>query len=177
MCAKGNSSFANVSLRRIPSCSSFLHQSTSNFYFIGISPFSEQKNAPLALIGRKRGADIPWYMLLDEWFIATRGHILAHWSPVSWVIRMHWILVYNIYLCMRSVVPDAGTKGMDKWLNPTVSACVLFVSWWRHQRYTFSALLALCAGREFAGHQWIPRTKASDVELWCFLWSAPETVE
>ena len=30
----------------------------------------------------------------------------------------------------------------------------------------------------FAGHQWIPRTNASDAELWCFLWSAPEqTVE
>ena len=27
---------------------------------------------------------------------------------------------------------------------------------------------------EFTGHQWIPHTKASDVELWCFLWSAPE---
>ena len=28
--------------------------------------------------------------------------------------------------------------------------------------------------REFTGHQWIPHTKASDTELWCFLWSAPE---
>ena len=27
---------------------------------------------------------------------------------------------------------------------------------------------------EFTGHQWIPRTKASDAELWCFLWSVPE---
>ena len=26
---------------------------------------------------------------------------------------------------------------------------------------------------EFTGHRWIPRTKASDAELWCFLWSAP----
>ena len=25
--------------------------------------------------------------------------------------------------------------------------------------------------REFTGHRWIPRTKASDAELWCFLWS------
>ena len=24
------------------------------------------------------------------------------------------------------------------------------------------------------GHRWIPRTKASDTELWYFLWSAPE---
>ena len=26
---------------------------------------------------------------------------------------------------------------------------------------------------EFTGHRWIPPTKASDVDLWCFLWSAP----
>ena len=29
-------------------------------------------------------------------------------------------------------------------------------------------------GREFTGHRWISRTKASDAEIWCFLWSAPE---
>ena len=33
-------------------------------------------------------------------------------------------------------------------------------AWWRHQVETLSALLALC--REFTGHRWIPRTKASD---------------
>ena len=27
---------------------------------------------------------------------------------------------------------------------------------------------------EFTGHRWIPRTKASDAELCCFLWSVPE---
>ena len=26
---------------------------------------------------------------------------------------------------------------------------------------------------EFTGRRWIPRTKASNAELWCFLWSAP----
>ena len=32
--------------------------------------------------------------------------------------------------------------------------------------------------KEFTGHWGIPHTKASDAELWCFLWSAPEqTVE
>ena len=29
---------------------------------------------------------------------------------------------------------------------------------------------------EFTGLRWIPHTKASDAELWCFLWSAPEWV-
>ena len=27
---------------------------------------------------------------------------------------------------------------------------------------------------EFTGPRWIPRTKASDAELWCFLWHTPE---
>ena len=27
---------------------------------------------------------------------------------------------------------------------------------------------------ELTSHRWIPRTKASNAELWCFLWSAPE---
>ena len=27
---------------------------------------------------------------------------------------------------------------------------------------------------EFTGLRWIPRTKASDAELWCFLWSVPD---
>ena len=27
---------------------------------------------------------------------------------------------------------------------------------------------------EFTGHRWIPLTKASDAELWYFLWCAPE---
>ena len=27
---------------------------------------------------------------------------------------------------------------------------------------------------ELAGGRWIPRTKASDAELWCFLWSMPD---
>ena len=27
---------------------------------------------------------------------------------------------------------------------------------------------------ESTGHRWIPLTKASEMELWCFLWCAPE---
>ena len=45
-------------------------------------------------------------------------------------------------------------------------------SWWHHQMETFSALLALCGGK-LAGHRWIPHTKTSDAELWCFLRSEP----
>ena len=41
----------------------------------------------------------------------------------------------------------------------------------------FTALLALLGG-ESTGHRWIPLIKASEAELWCFLWSVSEqTVE
>ena len=49
----------------------------------------------------------------------------------------------------------------------------LIFTWWRHQMETFSMLLAICA-RNSPGPWWIPHTKASDAELWCFLWSASE---
>ena len=39
---------------------------------------------------------------------------------------------------------------------------------WKH----FPRYWPLCG--EFTGHRWIPSKKASDAELWCFLWSAPE---
>ena len=39
------------------------------------------------------------------------------------------------------------------------------ISWWRHHMETFP--------RYWPFLRWIPLTKASDAELWCFLWSAP----
>ena len=48
--------------------------------------------------------------------------------------------------------------------------------WRRHGMETLSVyddVTGLLCG-EFTGHRWIPRTKTSDAELWCFLWSAPE---
>ena len=40
----------------------------------------------------------------------------------------------------------------------------------------FRVIGSLCA--EFTSDRWIPLTKASDAELWCFLWAAPQqTVE
>ena len=38
--------------------------------------------------------------------------------------------------------------------------------------YIFRVTCPLCG--EFTGDRWIPSTKASDAELWCFLWSLSE---
>ena len=45
---------------------------------------------------------------------------------------------------------------------PSRHGTFTFHSWWRHQMETFSALLTL------TGDRWIPRTMASDAELWVF---------
>ena len=46
-------------------------------------------------------------------------------------------------------------------------------SWWRHQMENIFRVAGPLCG-EFNGHRWIPLAKASDAELCCFLWSAPE---
>ena len=90
--------------------------------------------------------------------------------------------------------------------NVSVSVCMIkFLLWLRHHQSTihfnakcfkllsksisfannmmtssngniFRVTGPLCG--EFTGHRWIPLTKASDAELWYFLWPAPEqTIE
>ena len=46
-------------------------------------------------------------------------------------------------------------------------------TWWRHQMETFSVFLALCGMNPLVTGGF-PVTKASDADLWCVLWSAPE---
>ena len=48
---------------------------------------------------------------------------------------------------------------------------------WFHMMTSSNGIICRITGHlcgEFTGPRWIPRTKASDAELWCFLWSAPE---
>ena len=65
---------------------------------------------------------------------------------------------YLSQCCPRSLSPYGVTRPQwVKWISFRVTGPV----WW-----------------ETTGHRWIPLTKASDAEIWCFLWSAPEqTVE
>ena len=59
-------------------------------------------------------------------------------------------------------------------LSPILSNCfqVLVIMVTSSNGNIFRVTGHLCG--EFTGHRWIPRTKASDAELWCFLWSAYE---
>ena len=45
--------------------------------------------------------------------------------------------------------------------------------WWRHQNGNIFRVTGPLCG-EFTGYRWIHLTKASDAELWYFLWSTPD---
>ena len=78
-------------------------------------------------------------------------------------------LCWNIWVKLTGADADVPTMRS----NLTILVTDYTGAWWRHQMLTFSALLAFCEV-ESTGHRWIPLTKASDAELWCFLWSVPE---
>ena len=80
------------------------------------------------------------------------------------------IIARALMWCFTSIRHVCATKvRIIALLSPT--------PWWRHQMETFFGVTVLLCG-EFTSDREIPRTKAGDAELWCFLWFAPEyTVE
>ena len=74
-------------------------------------------------------------------------------------------LLYGKSTLIRELTEWAGPRS-----SHNLDQCwTTSVAWWRNQMKTFSALLVLCEGNP-AVLRWIPFTKASDAELWCFLW-------
>ena len=85
-------------------------------------------------------------------------------SPESWVlITLPPSILYDInhttYYTLRRKMPI---------YHANTDCCCMCAAWWHHQMETFSALLAICTGN--SPHRWIPRTKASDAELWFFFY-------
>ena len=99
---------------------------------------------------------------------STVGDGIRGFSAATWVKTLWSTLLgqpdmsKNIYVASCT----SCTKAIQSLLNQMFS--------WRHPYMEmFSALLALCAGNTPVA-RWIPLTKASDAELWCFLWFVPE---
>ena len=75
----------------------------------------------------------------------------THWTPVTW--NFFFYNLFNTTSCNDDILGRFCKR-------------INIHTWWRHQMETFSGLLCW----EFTGHRGIPLTKASDAELWCFLW-------
>ena len=104
--------------------------------------------------------------LIGSWFVITMVDYwwLIHdddWWWWSWM-KIGWLVGWLVGGMVGWLVDRSIDRSID-WLID----CDNKLSWWRHQ--TFPPLWG-----EFNGHRWIPLTKASGAEIWCFLWSAPE---
>ena len=91
----------------------------------------------------------------------------------------------------RQVITSSNVGLLTKEWKPSVKFWMDFVwiqppqktpsKWWRPFWSSLIAMMTSSNGNifrvtgplcgEFPGLRWIPRTKASDTELWCFLWS------
>ena len=102
-------------------------------------------------------------------------------------LKFHWSLFLGVQLTIFQ-------HRFRQWLGADQAASYYLNQWWSVYWHTcvtrgFSELTRLsmmtssngnifrvtghlCG--KFTGPRWIPRTKASDAELWCFLWSASE---
>ena len=95
-------------------------------------------------------------------------YVCKRMQPI-WLKYIHCYLVYYIvhsWIAQIKFYMFSMIFQSPFWFLLTIrhhlsSLCRDDVIKWKH----------LCG--EFTGHRWIPRTKASDAELWCFLWSAP----
>ena len=89
-------------------------------------------------------------------------------------INIYWIIMAMIYRRDRHRLNLALCR-IENWWNAGIHINLVLClnAWWRHQKETFFREAGHLCG-EFTGQQWIPRTKASGAELWCFLWYTPK---
>ena len=98
----------------------------------------------------------------------------AKWEFNYWALyfeRMCWIPWWD-YLLYYLNEPRVGVKpsvGQVIYTACSFIPCDMMTS---SNGNIFRVTGHLCG--KFTGPRWIPRTKASDAELWCFLWSASE---
>ena len=94
-------------------------------------------------------------------------------STISLPFSLRWV-----YEHLTRVSVNASKKlSMNWWYNNKSQrnrTVRIFMAYMMTSSYgnIFRVTGPLCG--EFTGDRWIPRTKARDAELWCFLWSTPE---
>ena len=118
---------------------------------------------PISLGWRRKC--IPFHRLIDWMF---KGFVYqADNQNISKALN-HWPFVW-VNHCWHLSVVDSPQKGPVLW---TLFPCNDVTMMTSSNGNIFRVTGLLCG--EFTGPRWIPRTKASDAELWCLLWSTPE---
>ena len=120
---------------------------------------------------------------IHRWLVNSphKGPVMRKMFPFHDII-MHGCQGNGAY--RSGYISVTNMSGMHTWNRH----CKLFVTMKVIISWLWISMITLSNGNifhatghlceEFAGHRRSPRTKASDVELWCFLWSASQlTIE
>ena len=153
---------------------------------LAASRFSVDKT--LCLVSRVPGPRILSWVILFS-ICCQIWATIPRWPYIK-VIISRWYMFRAVFVC--NVYHTNALKNSAH----VVLACTLLcfvLPWYRSvlpEHFMGNSLIMMTSSNgdifritgllcgEFTGNRWIPRTKASDAELWCFLWSAPEwTVE
>ena len=92
-----------------------------------------------------------------------------HVGPMNFAI-WDWVGGLCYKLLASTIIREIPGR---TWTEISLSWEMQLIPWWRHQMGTVSAILALCERNPPVTVGFL-LTKASDVELWCCLWSSPE---
>ena len=94
--------------------------------------------------------------------VITRG--FPSQRPVTWNFDVFLVLCLNKKLL---------NKRSKKWIKISLVSFDVAVVLMTSSNENISRVTGHLCG-EFTFHRWIPRTKTSDAEFWCFLWSGHE---
>ena len=100
------------------------------------------------------------------WFETPSNSLWGHWNAFLHT-NCYILIQISLKLAPRGLINNnSGLVGTMAWCCRVKIYDDIFK--WKHLHSTSP----FC--REFTCQWWIPSTKASDVELWCFLWYLPE---
>ena len=100
------------------------------------------------------------------------GYYQNHVNNTAYLATVTLICHLNYYFSdIREPYRQITCLHTGQWSTPS-PACTGMHMMTSSNGNIFRVTGHLCG--EFTGPRWIPHTKASDAELWCFLWSASE---
>ena len=126
----------------------------------GYSPQSIRVNR--VLLNYSNSVIHKWVLLADMWPFET--HVICMQAFKHTTL---WITMRELQECTAVATSCREAFYLMRWKQFRITSYFMMTS---SNGNIFRVTGHLCG--EFTGPRWIPRTKASDAELWCFLWSA-----
>ena len=116
------------------------------------------------------------YIYLVVFAFRTEGTFFKRHTPLrKWPFHLGHDCIVNTWICALQIIYVKlritiflSITEFDYWRTAQAHHFIMMTS---SNGNIFRVTDPLCG--EFNGQRWIPRTKASDAELWCFLWSVP----